>query len=279
MIMRQPHTCFGSAAAFLAAALLFAPGPGSAAENAPLVPPPAASPDQLPQSGPDQPGSDEPLMPPHGRSQGMPPSLGGPQSPGLPPSHGMPPGPRSNAEPGSDNAKPLGSRKQHRITQKNRAEFLKSLYEQLKQAPDEEAAERLSKAIERVWRQSGSDTADLLMERAGMALQAKKLDLAIQILAGLTEVAPGYAEGWNQLASVYFMQEDYEKAMYGLRRVLAIEPQHYKAIEGLALILREMGDKKGALRATRRALAVYPQLKSAKQAEDELRRDVEGQGI
>ena len=75
------------------------------------------------------------------------------------------------------------------------------------------------------------------------------------------------------------MQENYEKAMQGLRRVLAIEPHHYKAIEGLALILREMGDKRAALRATRRALRVYPHLKSAQQAEDELKRDVEGQGI
>jgi tetratricopeptide (TPR) repeat protein len=175
--------------------------------------------------------------------------------------------------------KPLHSRKTQRVTKQSRAAFLNSLYDQLKAAPNEEAADLVSKAIERVWRQSGSDTADLVMERAGIAIQAKNYELAIQLLSGLTEVAPDYAEGWNQLASVYFMQEDYEKAMRGLRRVLALEPHHYKAIEGLALILREMGDKKGALRVTRRALGVYPHLKSAQQAEDELQRDVEGQGI
>ena len=174
---------------------------------------------------------------------------------------------------------PLQSRKSQRVTRQNRAAFLSSLYDQLKAAPNEEAAGLIAKAIERVWRQSGSDTADLIMERAGIAIQAKNFDLAIQLLSGLVEVAPDYAEGWNQLASVYFMQENYEKAMQGLRRVLAIEPHHYKAIEGLALILREMGDKRAALRATRRALRVYPHLKSAQQAEDELKRDVEGQGI
>lgn len=175
--------------------------------------------------------------------------------------------------------KPLAQRKPPKITRKNRAEFLTSLYDQLQAAPDEEAAERLAKGIERVWRQSGSDTADLLMERAGIAIQAKKFDLAIQILGGVTAVAPEYAEGWNQLASVYFLQEDYEKAMQGLRHVLSLEPKHYKAIEGLALILREMGNKKGALNATRRALSIYPHLKSAQQQQEELTRDVEGQGI
>ena len=175
--------------------------------------------------------------------------------------------------------KPLAQHKQQRITRKNRSEFLNTLYDQLKQAPDDEAADRVAKAIERVWRQSGSDTADLLMERAGIAIQAKNFDLAVQLLSGLVEIAPDFAEGWNQLASVYFLQEDYDKAMRGLRHVLALEPHHYKAIEGLALILREMGDKKGALRATRRALSIYPHMKSAQQAQDELTRDVEGQGI
>jgi tetratricopeptide (TPR) repeat protein len=173
----------------------------------------------------------------------------------------------------------IGPRKQQRITRQNKAEFLSTLYEQLEKASSEEAADLVAKAIERVWRQSGSDTADVLMERAGIAIQTKNLDLALQILSALVEVAPSYAEGWNQLATVYFMQEDYDKAMRGLRQVLALEPKHYKAIEGLGLILREMGDKKGTLRATRRALSVYPHLKSAQQAQEELMRDVEGQGI
>jgi tetratricopeptide (TPR) repeat protein len=196
-----------------------------------------------------------------------------PPEPTPPPSAA--PSPPPEARPDT----PLSLHKPQRITRKNRTEFLSSLYNQLEQAPNEEAAEGVAKAIERVWRQSGSDTADLLMERAGIAIQAKNFELATQILTGLVEVAPDYAEGWNQLASVYFLQEDYDKAMRGLRHALALEPHHYKAIEGLSLILREMGDKKGALRATRRALSVYPHLKSAQQALDELTRDVEGQGI
>jgi tetratricopeptide (TPR) repeat protein len=253
MSTRYPFMSYRSAAAILAvASLCVAPvawGPGAGAAETPGVEAPT-EPFQILPSDPALPAPPPAAVPDQAQPEG-----------------------------GHGKEKPLTARKQQRITQKNRAEALKSLYDQLKQAQDEEGAERIAKAIERVWRQSGSDTADLLMERAGIAIQAKNLELATQILSGLTEVAPDYAEGWNQLASVYFMQEDYDKAMQGLRRVLALEPQHYKAIEGLALILREMGDKKAALRATRRALAVYPQLKSAQQAEDELRRDVEGQGI
>lgn len=162
---------------------------------------------------------------------------------------------------------------------KARVELLASLYDQLKAADSEAGSELIVSAIEKVWGQSGSDTANLLLERAGLAVKARNYELATSILQALTEVEPRYAEGWNQLATIYFLREDFENAMHYLKRVLALEPHHFKAIEGLSIILRETGRKKAALQATRRALAIYPHLKSAKQAEDELAREVEGQGI
>ena len=158
-------------------------------------------------------------------------------------------------------------------------ELLASLYDQLKAAESEAGSELIVAAIEKVWSQSGSDTANVLMERAGLAIKARNYELATSLLQALTEVEPRYAEGWNQLATIYFLREDYENAMQQLKRVLALEPHHFKAIEGLSIILRETGRKKAALKATRQVLSIYPHLKTAKQAEEELTREVEGQGI
>ncbi len=165
------------------------------------------------------------------------------------------------------------------MTRKARAEALNVLFTQLKTAPDEESAERLATAIEKIWRRSGSDTADLMMERANVALQAQNFDLAVKILASLTRIAPRYAEGWNQLATVHFLRDDYRGAVRDLRQVLALEPRHFKALEGLAIILRETGSKKAALKALRHVLVIHPRMKSAKQAEEELAREVEGQSL
>jgi tetratricopeptide (TPR) repeat protein len=173
--------------------------------------------------------------------------------------------------------KPLSEPKQS--LRKARKELLASLYDQLRGSESEAGAELISSAIEKLWTQSGSDTANLLMERAGIALKARNYELATSILLSLTEVEPRYPEGWNQLATIYFLREDYNNAMVQLRRVLALEPNHFKAIEGLGIILRETGRKEAALKVTRRALAINPHLKSAKQAEEELAREVEGQGI
>lgn len=166
-----------------------------------------------------------------------------------------------------------------RITAKTRREALESLYEQLSRAPNEESAELIVSAIEKMWRRSESDTVNILMERASMALQAKKQDLAVELLTALTQVAPTYVEGWNQLATIHFMKEDFSDAMQQLRHVLSLDPRHFKAIEGMSIILREVGKKKAALRVLRKALEVNPHLKSAKQAEEELAREIEGQGI
>jgi tetratricopeptide (TPR) repeat protein len=173
--------------------------------------------------------------------------------------------------------RPLNAPKQS--LRKARVQLLDSLYDQLKAAESDASSELIASAIEKVWSQSGSDTANLLMERAGLAIKNRNYELATSLLLALTEVEPRYAEGWNQLATIYFLREDYENAMRHLKRVLALEPHHFKAIEGLSIILRETGRKKAALQATRRVLAIYPHLKSAKQAEDELAREVEGQGI
>jgi tetratricopeptide (TPR) repeat protein len=173
--------------------------------------------------------------------------------------------------------KPLNTPRQS--LRKARLELLGSLYDQLKAADSDASSDLIASAIEKVWSQSGSDTANLLMERAGLAIKAHNYELATDLLAALTETEPRYAEGWNQLATIYFMREDYDNAMRHLKKVLALDPHHFKAIEGLSIILRETGRKKAALEATRRVLAIYPHLKSAKQAEEELTREVEGQGI
>jgi tetratricopeptide (TPR) repeat protein len=78
---------------------------------------------------------------------------------------------------------------------------------------------------------------------------------------------------------VHFMQQDYQAALADLKRGLVIDPRHYKALNGLGLVLEELDDKKGALEAFRKALEVNPFLDSARQRIEELFREVEGQDI
>jgi tetratricopeptide (TPR) repeat protein len=164
-------------------------------------------------------------------------------------------------------------------TPAEREKTLSDLYALLATADDEESAKAIADAIERVWVHSGSATIDLLMERSIKAMNEKKVDLALKLLDHVVELAPDFTEGWNRRAYVYFVQNDIERALGDLRRTLALDPHHFKALDGLAQILREIGQKKAALKAFKELLDVYPYWSGAKQAIEELEREVEGQGI
>jgi tetratricopeptide (TPR) repeat protein len=160
-----------------------------------------------------------------------------------------------------------------------REKTLLDLYALLATADGEDSAKAIADAIERIWQHSGSPTIDVLMERSTKALGAKNNDLALKLLDYAVELAPDFAEAWNRRAYVYFLKNDFGRAMGDLRRTLALDPNHFKALEGLAQILREAGQKKGALQAFKKLLEVHPYWPGAEQAVEELEREVEGQGI
>jgi len=160
-----------------------------------------------------------------------------------------------------------------------REKTLSDLYALLATADDEESAKAITDAIERVWLHSGSATIDLLMERSIKAMSEKKTDLALKLLDHVVELAPDFTEAWNRRAYVHFVQNDIQHALGDLRRTLALDPHHFKALDGLGQILREIGQKKAALKAFKELLDVHPYWSGAKQAVEELEREVDGQGI
>jgi tetratricopeptide (TPR) repeat protein len=164
-------------------------------------------------------------------------------------------------------------------TPAERDKMLSDLYALLATADSEDSAKAVAEAIERIWQHSGSPSIDLLMDRAMHAVADEKLDLAMRLLDHVVALAPDFTEGWNRRAYVYFMRSDIERALGDLRRALALDPNHFKALEGLGQILREIGQKKAALEAFRRLLSVHPYWPGAQQAVDELEREVDGQGI
>jgi tetratricopeptide (TPR) repeat protein len=160
-----------------------------------------------------------------------------------------------------------------------RARLLDNLYAHLATAGDEQSAEQAAEAIQRLWRVSGSDTVNVLMERALKAVGEKNGDLALKFLDAIVEIAPDYTEGWSQRARVLYTENEAQRAIGDLRRALALDPNHFRALDALGHILRELGEKKGALRAYEKLLEVHPFWPGAKQAIEELGREVGGQGI
>jgi Flp pilus assembly protein TadD len=160
-----------------------------------------------------------------------------------------------------------------------RKPLLDELFERLAKARDEEEANGVAAAIERVFQRSGSDTADLLLGRAMSAMERKENKAATEILDRLVEVEPDWAEAWSQRATARFMDGDRVGAVEDLGHALAREPRHFGALTGLGSILFHLGYEKRALEVFRRALQVHPQQPEVRSMIDRLAPKVDGLDI
>jgi tetratricopeptide (TPR) repeat protein len=161
----------------------------------------------------------------------------------------------------------------------DRDKMLGQLYDQLASAKDLAAARPIIDAIEELWRSSGSDTVDLLLARVDRFAKDAELDLASQVLDALGDLAPENAEVWHKRAKVEMLRNDYAAALADLRRSLNFDPRNYSALNDLGATLEQIGAKKEALEAYRKALKANPFLDEARDRVKELTHEVEGQDI
>ena len=166
-----------------------------------------------------------------------------------------------------------------RLPRNDRTQNLDFLFGALKVAPDDDSAKAISDRIWGVWLGSGGDTTNLLISRVRTAIEGKEYDLAIQLLDSVIEFKPEYVEGWNQRATVYYMKQDYTRALADLAQVLAREPRHFGALFGVGVIMQEFGDDRRALEVYRRALELDPHMKRIPDLVKTLSEKIEGRDI
>jgi tetratricopeptide (TPR) repeat protein len=153
------------------------------------------------------------------------------------------------------------------------------LFGALKAAPDEASAKHVESQIWALWLRTPSDTAALLMMRAKAAMDAQKYDVALKLLDAVVKLRPDYVEAWNRRATVYYLQNDYQRSLEDIEQVLVREPRHFGALAGLGMIMQDLGDDKRALDAFRKALAVNPYLDKLPEMVKTLTEKVEGRDI
>ncbi|RCS24035.1 hypothetical protein DUT91_10260 [Phyllobacterium salinisoli] len=161
------------------------------------------------------------------------------------------------------------------VAQKRSAE-LDRLFLELRKTHDETKAKRIADQIYGIWNQSGSATVDLMMGWANTAIREKKYPVALDFLNEIVVLKPDYAEGWNRRATLYFLMNDYGRAMYDINKTLQLEPRQFAALAGMGSILKETGRKELALRAYERALTVYPMMREAQKEVGEIADELAG---
>ncbi len=152
------------------------------------------------------------------------------------------------------------------------------LLQKLAQSTPEQAV-GLDRQLQALWSQSGSASADLLLERGREALEDGDVDAALDHLTALTDHAPEFAEGWHVRASVFFGIDRFGMAAADLEHALTLNPNHYEAIYGLGLIFEIVGKPEQAFQAYSRALAIHPHHEEVTNAVNRLKPQVEGRAL
>jgi len=149
-------------------------------------------------------------------------------------------------------------------------ERIDTLLETLRTAPAEQA-QAAQRDVEREWARSGSAAMDLLLKRGREALSVGEFGVAIDHLTALTDHAPDFAEGFHARATAYYRAELYGPALDDLEKALALNPDNYNAIFGLAVLFEELGDSRRAAQLYRRVLAINPHHENAEKALEQLK--------
>ena len=153
------------------------------------------------------------------------------------------------------------------------------MFDELKTAPSEEEANDIALDIWASWMESGSDAADLVMERAVRAQAFGDLNHARDLYDRVIAIQPDYAEAWNRRATVFLAQENYSEALRDVNEALRLEPRHFGAWGGLGAVLEGLGSNDEAIAAYQKALDIYPLFLSAQRGINRLRREQEGRPV
>jgi tetratricopeptide (TPR) repeat protein len=101
------------------------------------------------------------------------------------------------------------------------------------------------------------------MHMGAQALGAHRYDAALDAYDEVTEIAPDFAEGWNKRATVNYLIGDFDESISDVERTLSLEPRHFGALSGLALIALALGEEEQAIDAFEAALEIHPQMSGA----------------
>jgi Flp pilus assembly protein TadD len=108
------------------------------------------------------------------------------------------------------------------------------------------------------WLEPPNRDAGRLMQRAQANRRRYDRTGALALLDQLVARVPDRAEAWNQRATLNFEMGRLDASLDDIETVLALEPNHFGAMAGQAVILMRHGRHRTAHAVLKRALEVHP---------------------
>ena len=128
------------------------------------------------------------------------------------------------------------------------------------QYSDPDMRSNAEQALWAIWFRSGDKSVDDMLQKGAEHIKKEQYTEAVDLLTEITQIAPDFAEGYNQRAIAYFMLEEWEQSIDDCKKVVALNPVHFGAFAGMGQCYLRLGNLRQALKAFQRALEIHPSL-------------------
>ena len=136
---------------------------------------------------------------------------------------------------------------------------LNNLFFKLKNADNFSKASSIEKKIWNIWITNGSNKKNNSeMSKGVTLLNNGNLNDALKVFLNLCKVEPEWAEPFNKVATIKFLQKDYLTSIKYIELTLEKERRHFGAISGLAQINLRLGRFENALNNINQVLKIHP---------------------
>ena len=140
-------------------------------------------------------------------------------------------------------------------------------------------ARPIEREIWAIWIEAGDEKLDHMMDFGVGAMHQGQFGPALESFNAIIAADPGFAEGWNKRATLYYYMGRFDESISDVERTLALEPRHFGALSGMGLISTALEDEASALEWFERALEVNPHMPGIEHQADLLRERLKGDPI
>jgi tetratricopeptide (TPR) repeat protein len=139
-----------------------------------------------------------------------------------------------------------------------RAKRLDVMFANLKVVENDQNARKIEQTIWQLWMSSDNRTVNQMMQVIMATRESGDYEEAINLLDDLISQYPNYSEGWNQRATIYYLMGDFEASVLDVAQTLKLEPRHFGALSGLAVMLWKQGNYDIAKKSLNEAVRINP---------------------
>ncbi len=125
---------------------------------------------------------------------------------------------------------------------------------------DELTRERAEQAMLQIWGRSGDPQVDKLYRAGVKQMDGGELRKSIATFTRIIKLKPGFAEGWNKRATLYYLIGEYQKSLADCVQVIKRNPYHFGALAGFGQVYLKLEDYERSLEYFERAIEVNPNM-------------------